>query len=209
MTFFNSEMSIVENLYYLSGTLLLISLLLGIYQLHLTKKVFNTTSKREAASIAMKQIEVFTEKIVPLLNKLFESEQNIGIVKPKIKPVSFTRSHIIEQFGETEFQKIKEERKAVILSSIEVLNSLEAFSVYFTNDCADKEIGYSALGRTFCESIEGLYFDLSYLRPVSRDDSFPNIIQLYKIWNKKFIKEKLNEELALINHEMNNLNSEG
>jgi len=206
MTFFDCSKSIVENLYYLSGILLTISLLIGIYQLYLTKRVFKITSKRAAAEIAVKQIDIFTDKIVPLLNNLFEAEKKHGITKPKIEIRSFTRKHLVEKLKDSEFKRIKTEREKVMLLSIETLNSLEAFSVYFVKKCADEEIAYSALGRTFCESIEGLYFDISFLRPEGREDSFQNIIDLFKIWNKRLKIEKLNTEKEVLNQQLKALN---
>lgn len=49
---FDSSKSILENLYYLSGILILLSLIVGLIQLAIAKKTLKINSKRDAATLA-------------------------------------------------------------------------------------------------------------------------------------------------------------
>jgi len=70
MQVIDTSKSLLENAYYFSGILILITVIVGIWQILLTKKTFKINSQREAALLAVKQIEIYTTYIIPLIDKL-------------------------------------------------------------------------------------------------------------------------------------------
>ena len=77
---------------------------------------------------------------------------------------------------------------------IQVLNSLEAFATYFTSKMADEEIAFSAVGLTYCNTIEKLFPFIA--TNISSDHQYySNIKDLYQIWSKRIKKEKLQNQV--------------
>lgn len=199
MDFFDTTKSIVENIYLLSGPVLAIFGALVIVQLRLTKKAIITNSKREAANLAANQIEIYNNQIIPLLNKLyfFTKEKELSDVNVKIG--EFNCTYLIKVLGKDEYKKLNKERIIIGIPFLRVVNALEAFSMYFTKGVADEDIAFSAVGRTYCHSIEGMFFDIASC--IKEDDSsFQNMIELYQLWNDRLAKQKLtSEKIALMN----------
>ena len=184
MEYFDTSKSLLENLYYLSGILVLVTIVIGLFQLSIAKKTLKTNSQREAASLAVKQINIYVTQIIPLQNKLNDVQKEKKISSIKIKIGEFTSEYLLQKIGEEEFYKGINERKQVIEEVLDVLNLMEAFSVYFIKEVADEEIAYSSIGATFVHSVENLYFDLSMLN-VNKGESFQNLIKLYELWSEK------------------------
>jgi hypothetical protein len=184
MVYIDTTKSLLENLYYLSGILILISIVIGLFQLSIAKKTLNINSQREAASLAVKQIDVYMTQIIPLQNKLYNIEQEKKISKIKIDIGEFNSQYLIKKMGKEEFSKAVNSRMDVVGEIVGVLNIMEAFSVYFVRGVADEEIAFSSVGATFIHSVESLYFDIAILN-IDKADSFQNLIKLYEIWSKK------------------------
>ncbi len=72
MDFFDGSKSIVENAYYISNILLFFVFSIGLYQIIVTIRNNKIRIKREAASFAAKQIEIYLNQIIPLINKFDE-----------------------------------------------------------------------------------------------------------------------------------------
>ena len=191
MQLFDNSKSIIENLYFLSGPVLAFLGLAAIMQLRLTKKAIVTSSKREAARLSAKQIDHYNNQIIPLLDDLFRIRLKEKIEDVVIEVGDFNREAVESKLGKEETKKIIVARIKLIIPVLRVINSMEAFSTYFTKGVADEEIAYSAVGRTFCNSIEGLYFDIATCLKKDEDSSFQNIIRLYQIWSARLKKEKL------------------
>lgn len=194
MQVFDSSKSIVENVYYLSGILILISIVVGIIQLILTKKALVVTSKREAANLAAKKVDDYVMRIIPLIDKLFYKENELKMEKPKVELSKFNQSTLKKEIGETEYIKIFKERLKVMSYVLAILNALEAFSVYFVKNVADEEIAYSCIGITFVHTVDSLCFDVCACIKDDDDMSFQNMIKLYEIWSNRIKKEKLRKD---------------
>ena len=193
MEIFDSTKSLLENLYYLSGVLILISIIIGLIQLSFAKKTLKINSKRDAATLAAKQIEIYMTRVIPLHNKIFLTEIKEKIGRPEIKVGEFTTEALIEKMGKDEYMKVVKERIKLLSISLATLNSMEAFSVYFIKEVADEEIAFSSVGRTFTKSVESLYFDIASCRN-KESKPFQNLIELYGIWKNKLSKEKLEND---------------
>lgn len=194
MEIFDTSKSLVENIYLLSGPTLAIFGLAGIIQLRLTKKAIIVSSQREAAKLAAHQIEIYHNQIIPLQNQIFYTELNEKLNSVKIDIGEFNKEAVIEKLGQEPTNQINIERIKLITPMLKALNAMEAFSVYFTKGVADEEIAYSSVGRTFCSSVESLYFDIATCITKGEDHTFQNIIGLYKIWSSRLKKEKLDKD---------------
>lgn len=199
MEFFDTTKSIIENVYLLSGPVLAILGGVAIMQLRLTKKAMITNSQREAANLAASQISTYNNQIIPLIDKLYLFERENKLNKIKIEIGEFNRDYLIKIVGKKEFNKLNKERIINGTHFLRVVNSLEAFATYFTKGVADEDIAFSAVGRTFCFSIESMFFDIASCLETN-DNSFQNIIELYQIWNDRLVKQKLtSKNIQLMN----------
>jgi len=207
MQIIDTSRSVLENLYYLSGVLILISIVIGLRQLYLTKSTLEINSKREAASLAAKQVEVYTTRIIPLLNKVFFEEQRQKVIHFDVEVDEFKASALIKNMGEEKYQAAILERIKICTIVLEAINAMEAFSVYFIKEVADEEIAFSSVGRTFTKSVESLYFDISCVLADDNDKSFQNLIKLYDMWSKRLKKERLERDKEGLTKQIENIQS--
>ena len=75
MDIIDTSKSLLENLYYLSGIFILISILVAVWQLILTKRTLRINSKRNAADLAAKQVELYFSIVMPLQNRVYDLEK--------------------------------------------------------------------------------------------------------------------------------------
>lgn len=204
MEIFDSTKSIVENLYFLSGPVLSLLGIVAILQLLMTKKAMITNARREAANIAAQQIDVYNNSIIPLYNELFLLETKKKVSAPPIKPGPFRHKYLTQNMGEKKCLQIMEKRLPLTLPILQVLNAVEAFSTYFIKEVADEEIAFSAVGQTYCSSIESMFFDIASGRDVD-DQSFQNMIELYRLWNNRLEKQSLLKEKSKITQKLENV----
>ena len=196
MNIFDPTKSLIENLNYLSGPIIALMGFAAIIQLWLAKKAIVTTSKRQAAELATKQIDKYAEQIIPLQNKhnAFAEKLNQEKLKfPEIK--EFTLKEIEKEYSEEVFLKNIEIGITNLSLINPVLNAMDTFATYFIKGVADEEIAFSSIGVTFCYSTEQYFFHICMAR--SEDDSiiYNNLVSLYHLWNPRLRSEKLNREL--------------
>lgn len=196
MNIFDPSKSLIENLSLLSAPILAILGFAAIIQLRLTKKAIVISSKRQAAELATQQIEVYTNKIIPLQDELSKFDEEKKFVRVPIENLKdFTSEEIAKFIGEADINKVVEynyENPDLIVKN---LNLLDTFSIYFIKGIADEEIGYSGCGYSFCKSVEQYAIDISILRDEENKDIFVNIPQLYEIWNARLKAEKISLQL--------------
>jgi len=198
MEIIDNSKSLIENLYFISGILILITIVIGLVQLHYTKKTLKTNSKRDAATLAAKQVEIYMNRVIPMQNKLFHFEIKEKLDRPKLKVEDFNTKSLIESLGNEKYLEMITERVKVMPLTLNIFNSMEAFSVYFIKEVADEEIAFSSVGRTFTKSVENLYFDLASCRESNDSKSFQNLVELYTLWKNRLSKEKLkNDKIEL------------
>jgi flagellin-specific chaperone FliS len=194
MEIIDNSKSLLENLYFISGILILITIVIGLIQLFYTKKTLITNSKRDAATLAAQQVEIYMNRVIPLHNKLFHFEIEKDLDKPKLEVGEFCTKSLIETLGNDKYLEIMTDRVKVTPLTLAIFNSMEAFSVYFIKEVADEEIAFSSVGRTFTKSVESLYFDLANCRESKDSKSFQNLVELYTLWKNKLSKEKLQND---------------
>lgn len=207
MTIFDDSKSLIENLSLLSGPVLAILGFAAILQLRLTKKAIIISSQRQAAELASKQIEYYTNVIIPLQDELFEIEESQKLKRLKfIGLKNFTYEEIKSKIDN---DKIVDEQNKISIVNVtkilRIINAMESFSTYFTKGVADEEIAYSSIGRTFCHSVENYSFDISFMRPEKDKKAFDNLVFLYDIWQSRLNSEKIAKELIEKQQEFQNI----
>jgi hypothetical protein len=207
MELIDTSKSILENLYLLSGPVLAILGFVAIFQLKLTKKAIIVGSKRQAAELASSQIDNYLTNIIKDQDTLFELNQEQKIQRKRFENlVTFTREEILIQFEDEKALNSYAGKSMTNLTEIlGVLNKMESFSTYFTKGVADEEIAFSAVGRTFCHSVEVYSFDISIMRNNKDNGAFNNIVELYNVWNERLKSERLTKELIDKQEELKNL----
>ncbi|QRX63651.1 hypothetical protein JS578_12475 [Dysgonomonadaceae bacterium zrk40] len=206
MEFFDTSKSIVENLYLLSGPILTLLAIAGVIQLFITRKTLIINSKRDAANLAAQQIKDYSVRIIPKMTKYDFSLIKEKIEKTKIEIGDFNVEYLNQKLGAKKVSEVRNERLKFLVLWLDVLNSMEAFATYFTKGVADEEIAFSSIGRTYCYSVENYFFEIADCRNLKDDNSFQNIIDLYKIWKERLKKIQLTkeqEELMLKLHQVN------
>ena len=205
MEFFDSSKSIIENLYLLSGPILTILAVAGVIQIFIARKTLKVNSQRDAANLAAQQIKNYCEQLIPLMTKYDFSLRDEKIKEVKIEIGDFNEEYLEQKLGKETVMKIRIERMKFLVLYLDVLNNLEAFATYFTKGVADEEIAFSSIGRTYCSSVEGYFFEISDCRNLKDEHSFQNIIDLYKIWKERLNKIKLTKEQKELLKQINNL----
>lgn len=205
MELLDASKSIIENIYLISGPTLAVLGVVAIFQLKLTKKAIIISSKRQSAELATKQLEYYESKIISALDNLSKIEREDKLDKIELKIGNFKQIEIINQLGKEKTSQLIKEREKHILLYTRILNSFEAFSTYFTKGIANEEIAFSAVGKTFCYSIEYYYFYISVFIDESNDISYQNTIELYKLWSQRIKKEKLHKEKQSILSKLNQI----
>jgi len=205
MTFFDAEKSLVENIYLLSGPVIAILGFVAILQLKLTKKTLQITSKRQAAELATRQVEIYTNEIIIQQNQIDEFEKTNGIKRIDIDCKLFTQDELFNLMSNENISKRRDDFLKNVNSIVTMLNSMETFSLYFTKGIADEEIAYSAIGVTFCETVKHYSFELSASRYEAEENVYYNIIKLYDIWNSRIQSENLNKEILIKQNEFKQL----
>jgi hypothetical protein len=208
VTLIDHSKSLLENLYYFSGILIGFSLIIGLIQIILTKKTLKINSRRDAATLAAKQVEVYLTRVMPLIDTLTKVEKQNNTKTIKLEVGDFSRKDLIKKLGQSQYLEIAKSRLNIIYDILPVINSLESFSVYFIKEVADEEIAFSALGGTFVATVEFRYFDISYSIFDENDKSFQNTIALYNLWSARMAKTKLKKEYQILNEKIQKINDE-
>ncbi len=80
---------------------------------------------------------------------------------------------------------------------INVLNSLEYFSMHFVHNTADHTVVYQPLHMTFLEVVRMLYYNISSVNIKGEQKFFINTITLFRKWNKMSIEQEEKENDAM------------
>jgi len=203
MNLIDHSKSILENLYYLSGILILVTDYIGLIQISLTKKALRISSQREAALLAVKQIDLYTSVIMPLIDQITFLKHEKRINHYNIN--EFNNNVLVNKVGEGEYKKILQRTLIFLDKIVPALNAMDAFSVYFVKAIADEQIAFSCIGETFIKSVEALYADISIACGNEKNKSYINLLILYDIWNKRIKKEKLEEDQKNLINELKSI----
>jgi len=210
MEIFDYSKSIVENASYLSGPIIALLGFIVFYQLTLAKKAIVITSKRQAAKLSTKQIEIYYNVIIPLQSEftdLMVAEKFNNVEIRNLKKFTFS------ELSSGKKNNLLEEAEFInrnVTTALAAMNSIEAFSTYFTKGVADEEIAFSSLGSTFCHTVKSFSFIYCMLRNDESQDVLPyeNTIKLYDLWSSQLNSKRIESELKKKTEELKKIKIE-
>jgi hypothetical protein len=154
----------------------------GLGQLGLTKKDMKTRAERESITSAIKRCDEFRVAVIPPNGELLTALRDHGI------PVFVTDASEV-QFdpdNKAEVRRAKEWFAALPPdlhnASINIMNRLETWAMYFTHGIADSSVAFGPVGPLYVELVVQLYAVLLVKRSDDECGLFPNLVKLYKIW---------------------------
>ncbi|MBP6039448.1 MAG: hypothetical protein KA523_04525 [Flavobacterium sp.] len=206
MELFDSTKSIVENLYLLSGPLILISIIIGIYQIKISQNSLNQSkkdlfinSKRDSIKLALEQDKYILEKITPieieLINYRKEKKYKMEFYK---KPILFTKKEL-DNYGKDKLNnyiKVTDMGNTDMLTKmITIIHNLNCVAVHYNSKIADDETGFITSGQYFCNVVEAYYPIIAIRRQNNNDVRYKDIKELYSRWSKKLESNQISSEI--------------
>ncbi len=219
MEIFDQSKSLIENLSYLSSTLIGILSLIIIWQLIVAvkslktakntleqaKAEFTISSKRFAVHEAAKLCEKFTDQTFRKIND-FE-RNNIELVKQYPK--------VLEPIESWDFStKIKVANPKETIDSVDnlftpnsefflnIMNEFEVFAMHFTKQIADEDIAFQTVGKTFLDYVENYHPIILITNSAQKGTAFRNIRELYAIWQNKTKRQTLTQLSKKVKEEL-------
>jgi hypothetical protein len=202
-----------ELIYYISGIVLIIGIVIGIKQLKiakdeikLLKNDYEVKNKRAAIEKSIEYLNVFATEFIPKAGKVtLEIEKKVN----QMYKGPINKEFRFDSNCNPDAQYIQDIIKASVeCGAINVLNRFEYFSAAFVSGLADEDLAFSPLSRIYCEYIEGLYVILCYLRRDEDHNSFDYTVQLYNTWEKRLEKTKLEKRRSKLDDEISKINTE-
>ena len=207
MELFDTGKSIIENLYLLSGPLLLVTLIIGIYQLKLsrtnlkqTKQSLIINSQRDSIKLAIAQDLYIQEKILPIeLEQIkFREDNNLKMEFYDKNLLKFTNDEL-QSFGK---EKLKNYFKVCGMDDKERVGQLailthrmNTLAINFTSKIADDDTGFKTIGQYFCSVVHAYYPVMAMIRDKENDLRYSATKELYLRWNKRLNSSKITSEL--------------
>lgn len=170
----------LEVLYYISSSILVVTVIIGILQVKLLKKDIKTRNNRLSIEKSVEYMDRFVTKIIPQY-KDYEFKLNNNEI-PKYTgnyDINFTYNNKSLNIDILKFD-LKADNGGFSLA-----NELELFSSVILSGLANENILYNPLGRTFCRAVESVYDIICFCRMDSQNELFMNTMQLYIKWINK------------------------
>jgi hypothetical protein len=178
---------IIEIVNSISTVTLVIVAIIGLKQLTISKETRRISAKRDAFKLAAEQTVIFGEKIIPeidILDKLIKDKKidffiksTVSIEGDNISVNAYTENYSIEKMIE------------IAPNLGKILNSLEAFSIYFVSGVAAENVTFETCGDSFVRTVKKLMpFIISFNK---EKNGYNNTLKLFRTWNSRFESEKL------------------
>ena len=85
------------------------------------------------------------------------------------------------------------------------LNELQTIAAAFAYGVADEKLGFQAIGRTFCDTVESTYDILSMARQERACPYYEGIILLYQLLHPRLSKSELSARRNELDQELSKL----
>ncbi len=180
---------VLELIYFISAPIIAFIAGVALWQIKVTKDTARTNAKRNALSLAAQQCDHYQKYIIPLQNTLDATIEAKSITYLKQSEVIIDGNRI--RVKKSYPKDIKDQLNNIGLDLLAVLNSMEAFAMFFTTGSADERIAFSSVGSTFCRVARDL---LPEIVPYVDSGHFRNLYQLFLMWNSRIESKKLLHE---------------
>lgn len=165
---------------------------------------------KERAEKSIQIAEEFAKDVIAplsLIENVFECFE-INKIVSKVSFIRFTDfdiDELNELFEETDiskYQEILNNNKTIPINNndinikaliIDTLNRLEYMCMYISTKVADEKYIYNSLHQQFFKTLTLLYFEISLININNKDKYYTNIISVYNLWKKKYIKAEKKE----------------
>jgi hypothetical protein len=171
----------------LSTIILVVVAIIGLKQLTISKETRKINAKRDSLKLAAEQTVVFGEKIIPeidTLNNLINENKLDFFTKSIVK----TEGDNISVNAYTQNYSVEKMTKIVPNLGI-VLNSLEAFSIYFVSGVAAESVTFETCGSSFVLTVNKLMPFIVSMN--DKTNGYKNTLKLFRTWNSRLESEKL------------------
>lgn len=185
-----------------------IAALIALRQISISKENITTQSRRESIKYATDLVKVYLSEIIPISDQFYHIQLKFGLptFMDDIKLKFFTFEELkkspkplISHFLQT--YKLMKNDGEFLTKSTELANTLEAFATPFISGVADEAIAFTAIGRTFCDSIKYGYFTYCIVRQKKLGTNYyENTIALYNLWapRAETMEKSIKEERELM-----------
>ena len=211
MTFFDQSKSILENLYLLSGPLLLFTSLIAIKQLKVAKDNIKINSQRQASTMSFELCEKYENSIKEKYTQLSMKMKELGIDEDKILALNPSELRNLPQkiTENVEFKKVMENRVALSSITISLINELEGFCTPFIRKLADEELAYDLQIDQFYAWSTLCMAELHYFQHkkegLIKMDFGGNLCDLFQIWKSRNEKEDIERQVSQLNLRKNKI----
>ncbi|MBX7204376.1 MAG: hypothetical protein K1X81_03025 [Bacteroidia bacterium] len=199
MEFFDSSKSIIENISLLSGTLIFLVTLVGLWQIVLTKKSMRISSQRDAAKLSLELCEKFNQemnsKVSNTLYQEFKSNNlDFDFISDSNNVLSSIDEKEIKNTLGNYYEIMKNLNGKLNYHLQDVADSLECLAIPIINKIADEQIAYHFAGYPFvqCTKLCSYYI---VARNNKNPETYENLISLYCLWNKRIAKNRIDKEI--------------
>ena len=188
---------ICEYLYFLAGIALTVIAAIGLKQLTISKEGAEMSATREAFRLAADQTTLYLHVIIPLAEALDKviAEKNITF----FRTASFEIEDDAVKFNHLD-AKDHSRLSEITPQLLALYNALEGFSLYFISRVADEESAYSAVGKTFCHTVQKVMPDLYF--HASESQYFQNVLRLFFLWNSRSNAQELESQKLAIEEQL-------
>jgi hypothetical protein len=156
--------------------------------------------KNESFAFAKEQNQYFSDKIRPLFSEL--------ILELSFNKSLFFDKHKVTIYGETVILTVTEKLnnddiEGIIKSKYLklLINSLESYSMHFTNGISSEQIGFLNSGEEYCEIVKKI---APILVPEFSKGNYLNIKKLLVMWHLRSSKETITVKRRIIRKKINN-----
>jgi hypothetical protein len=171
--------------YFIAGIVLAAAGLYGLQQIRLMKRDMAMRSQRAAREKAIEYVSRYFAEFVPLCNR-FSREYMDQKLELYDGPVGdFTIASIPAKYRERAFKRFR------LASWLPALNELHTIAAAFAYGVAEEQLGFQAIGRTFCASVASMYDILCQARTDSACRYYEGIVDLFRLWGPRLSKSEL------------------
>lgn len=197
----------LELLYFGAGIVIAIFAGLGLRQITLTKKIANTTAKRESLKFAAERCQYYADHVVPAgdaYTKAIEGKQ-LTYIKTLHR---FTISNGEIRFtAPIDLKRIAAEYAKVGFETVNYLNKLEAFAIPFAANVADDVLGFQETAPAFLRAVEGVIGIIALMRTAG--PRYESIIGVYDLWHCRLEAQNMQKKLKEMQAEHERMQQKG
>jgi len=196
--FITKYKDIAEFIYFLSGPLMLIGLVIGLYQLKYLKKDISVRVSRESILLSVSIMEDKFKELNKHTEKAFNDDHFPDRPFFEGKVAGFHRS-TIESENDFLSQMESMEHSEFVNSIYDCLGSLETLAQYINSGVCDEEKCYRLEGPLFISHVDDLREFIAFERKNEDDNLYENIVSLYQLWAARLEHDNLLKKSNEIN----------